>query len=348
MPACRSPSSREPRRHRRQREVGGLAVVDLVPGQRRRHARVGRRPHRVGAGDRAVLRVLVVVEEHAVALFLPPLARRQIAARAARPRAPARAPRGAPRRTSSAARCARRCACRASPTSSASRPGRGRRAWRAPRARRRGSAATRRRAPDRDRRAARRDDRDRRRAPDAGAARGTRGWPSTASAAASRGTTSSAVRPDGNVSATTSIHGGPRLRRALLVEELAADAVRIAHEHVRPSAGAAQRAVGDGEVVAREIELGVAASSGTAPCAGFEIATSRPATVSMLARRASPWTAITIAPVVSAFRLSHEASADLREVRLKPDTTDARILNEPRTARPTAPRSRARDRSAHR
>ncbi len=58
-------------------------------------------------------------------------------------------------------------------------------------------------------------------------------------------------------SATTSIHGGPRLRRALLVEELAVDAVGIAHQHVRPAAGAAQRAVGDGEVVAHEIELGV-------------------------------------------------------------------------------------------
>ena len=33
--------------------------------------------HRIGARDRAVLRVLVVVEEHAVALFLPPLAGRQ-------------------------------------------------------------------------------------------------------------------------------------------------------------------------------------------------------------------------------------------------------------------------------
>ena len=120
----------EARRHRREREVRGLAGVDLVPGQRRRHARVRRRPHRVGARHRAVLRVLVVVEEHAVALFLPPLARGQSRARAARPRAPAPAPPGAPRRTSSAARCARRRACRASPTSSASRRGRSRRAWR--------------------------------------------------------------------------------------------------------------------------------------------------------------------------------------------------------------------------
>ena len=47
--------------------------------------------------DRAVLRVLVVVEEDAVALLLPPLARRERRARAARPRARARARRAAPR-----------------------------------------------------------------------------------------------------------------------------------------------------------------------------------------------------------------------------------------------------------
>ena len=51
--------------------------------------------------------------------------------------------------------------------------------------------------------------------------------------------------------------GRPRLGRALLIEELAADAVRIAHEHVGPAAGAAQRALGHREVVAREIQLGV-------------------------------------------------------------------------------------------
>ena len=83
-------------------------------------------------------------------------------------------------------------------------------------ARPRGSAATRRPAPDRDRRAARRDDRDRRRAPDAGAARGRRGWPSTTSAAASRGTTSSAVRPDGKLQRDDLDPRRPRLGRALL------------------------------------------------------------------------------------------------------------------------------------
>ena len=100
MPAWRSPSVGEPRRHRGEREVARLARVDLVPRERRRDARVRRRPHRVRAGDRAVLRVLVVVEEHAVALLLPPLAGRERRARAARPRARARARRAGPRRTS--------------------------------------------------------------------------------------------------------------------------------------------------------------------------------------------------------------------------------------------------------
>ena len=226
IPAWRSPIAANRAGIVAQREVGRIAVVDLVPGQRRRDARVGRRPHRVGAGDGAVLRVLVVVEEHAVALFLPPLAggeRRRAPLDLARKRQ-----RGAPHlvEASSAARCARRRGCRASRRSSASRPARSRRASRARRARPRGSAATRRPGPDRDRRAARRDDRDRRRAPDAGAARGRRGSPSTRSAAASRGTTSSAVRPDGNCSVDDLDPVGPRFGRALLEEELAADAVR--------------------------------------------------------------------------------------------------------------------------
>ena len=45
--------------------------------ERRRDARVGGGPHRIRAGDRAVFRVLVVVEKDAVPLFLPPFARRQ-------------------------------------------------------------------------------------------------------------------------------------------------------------------------------------------------------------------------------------------------------------------------------
>ena len=78
------------------------------------------------------------------------------------------------------------------------------------------------------------------------------------SAAASRGTTSSALRPEGNRSATTSIQGGPRLRRPLLKEEFAADPVGIAHQHVRTAARSLQGALGDRDVVASEIELGIA------------------------------------------------------------------------------------------
>ena len=55
----------------------GLAIGNLVPLERRRYARVGERPHRVGRAGRAVLGVLVVVEEDAVPLLLPPFRRRQ-------------------------------------------------------------------------------------------------------------------------------------------------------------------------------------------------------------------------------------------------------------------------------
>ena len=64
----------EARRHGAQREVLRRAREQLVPGDRRGDARVGLRAHRVGAGDGAILGVLVVVEEDAVALLLPPLA----------------------------------------------------------------------------------------------------------------------------------------------------------------------------------------------------------------------------------------------------------------------------------
>jgi hypothetical protein len=41
--------------------------------------------------------------------------------------------------------------------------------------------------------------------------------------------------------------GGAGLRGALLVEELLPNPVRVAHQHVRASAGAAQRTVGDSQ-----------------------------------------------------------------------------------------------------
>ena len=75
IPSCRSPNRAIACRHRREREVARLAGVDLVPRQGSGYARVRGRPHRIRGGYRPVLRVLVIVDEHAMALFLPPLAR---------------------------------------------------------------------------------------------------------------------------------------------------------------------------------------------------------------------------------------------------------------------------------
>ena len=58
-------------------------------------------------------------------------------------------------------------------------------------------------------------------------------------------------------------------RRPLLVEELLADAVGIAHQHVGPAAGAAQRAFGDSEVVVHQVELGVLRRRGRGPSADW-------------------------------------------------------------------------------
>src|SRR5262245_33862830 len=54
---------REARGHRRQREVAGLARVDLVPCERGRDACIGFRSYGVRGCNGAILRVLVVVEE---------------------------------------------------------------------------------------------------------------------------------------------------------------------------------------------------------------------------------------------------------------------------------------------
>ena len=66
------------RGHRVDAQVAGLDAGDLVPVQRAGHARVRGRAHRVAGGHRSVAGVLVVVDEHAVALLLPPLARREV------------------------------------------------------------------------------------------------------------------------------------------------------------------------------------------------------------------------------------------------------------------------------
>src|SRR5207253_3129949 len=71
------PDGGETTRHGPQGEVLRPAFVQLLPGERRRDPCVGRGAHRVGAGHRAILGVLVVVEEDAVAFLLPPLAGRQ-------------------------------------------------------------------------------------------------------------------------------------------------------------------------------------------------------------------------------------------------------------------------------
>ena len=68
---------REALLHRDQREVARFGLIHLVPVERRRNAGVRGRPHGIGAGDGAVLGVLVVVDEDAMSLFFPPLAGRQ-------------------------------------------------------------------------------------------------------------------------------------------------------------------------------------------------------------------------------------------------------------------------------
>src|SRR2546425_13365895 len=64
--------SGEPLRRGLQRERCMVASGDLVPGQGHGYPRIRHRAHRPGRGYGAVLGVLVVVDEHAVALFLPP------------------------------------------------------------------------------------------------------------------------------------------------------------------------------------------------------------------------------------------------------------------------------------
>src|SRR5215472_14498767 len=58
---------------RKQREVSWITIRDLFPAKRRRYTGVGKRSHRIRGAGGPVLRVLVVVEENAMALFFPPL-----------------------------------------------------------------------------------------------------------------------------------------------------------------------------------------------------------------------------------------------------------------------------------
>src|SRR6185295_9391536 len=70
---------RETLLHRDEREVLGLDVGELVPRDRRGDGRVGARPNRVRGRNRAVARVLVVVDEDLLApLLLPPGRRHEV------------------------------------------------------------------------------------------------------------------------------------------------------------------------------------------------------------------------------------------------------------------------------
>ncbi len=61
--------------HGDQREIRRIAVLDFIPRQWRRDARIWLRAHRVRGGNRTIFSVLVVIDEHSLALFLPPLTR---------------------------------------------------------------------------------------------------------------------------------------------------------------------------------------------------------------------------------------------------------------------------------
>ena len=256
----------------------GSHVGDLVPGERRRDARIGPRPDRVRGGDRAVFGVLVVVQEHALTFLFPPLARRATRACAARLRAPAPARLDAPGRRSIVARCAHRRASRASPRSLAipTSP--------------RSSSVARTDAGDladlRPLHARHRIEIDAQlvgMVEVVGANRmrvqlETRqvGHPHEGGRLPGHDLFG---RPAGReTSARRHRAIGSRLRRPLLEEEFAVDAVGIADQDVGPAAGALQGPLGDGDVVAGKVELGVA-GQGNRTLRGFEIATSRSPTV---------------------------------------------------------------------
>ena len=79
IPAWTSPSSANRAGIVAMREVLGREIGELVPAERRGDGRVGPRAHRVRGRDRAVARVLVVVDEDALAaLLLPPRRRDEL------------------------------------------------------------------------------------------------------------------------------------------------------------------------------------------------------------------------------------------------------------------------------
>ena len=74
MPRCRSPSRAKRSGHGGDGALPRLDVVDLIPGDRGGHGRLRHAAHRVGAGDRVVPGVLVVVDEQhgGVPVLAPP------------------------------------------------------------------------------------------------------------------------------------------------------------------------------------------------------------------------------------------------------------------------------------
>src|SRR5215469_11710445 len=58
--------------HGEDSEVGGIAIGNFAPIKRRRYPRIRKRPYGIRGAGSSVLRILVVIEEDSVPLFLPP------------------------------------------------------------------------------------------------------------------------------------------------------------------------------------------------------------------------------------------------------------------------------------
>ena len=262
MPACRSPSSANRAGTVAIVQSPRLDVVDLVPADRRRDGALADPADRVGAGDRVVARVLVVVDEHLVWRRGPcaTTSSSRPAGSAARPRGRTRARRGARRRTPSAARSGRRRASRSRPRSSASRP---RRARRAPRERRgrRGARPLRSALWHRvevDPPLVRLLDVGPARVPRVELDRRHLHRPDDAAELGHAQLVGVPVVPrEGDAHRLHPVGRAPR--DPLLVDLLAVDAAREAVQHARPLAQRADDPVADAHVVAGEIELRLAA-----------------------------------------------------------------------------------------
>ena len=71
-PGVRIADFREAFRNCKYGEVDRLAIRHLMPVKRRGHTGIGKWAYGIGRASRAVFRVLVVVEEHAMTLLFPP------------------------------------------------------------------------------------------------------------------------------------------------------------------------------------------------------------------------------------------------------------------------------------